>query len=242
MASQGFKDGGQKRVKPEQNDGVQGGSGGQMAAIANMIDEGDFEAARDYAEAVGVSLDDVKVPKGERKTEWEMFRKTGFVPRLPDTRPQPAPKTAAQVDVEKQQAAPAETNQQAVEWAANIRDESKKEQAEPAEKPAIPEGYKPAGEPFYRGGKQIQGYAPFTIGERVTMKDSAGQSGVIESLASPDDSGVFASAVVKFDNGMEQMVQFGKLEASAAQPITRADVTDRPRSRQQPSSQNASTP
>ena len=108
MASQGFKDSGQKRVKPEQNDGVQGGSGGNMAAITNMIEEGDFEAARDYAEAVGVSLDDVKVPKGERKTEWEMFRKTGFVPRLPDTRPQPAPKTAAQLDEEKQQAAEAE--------------------------------------------------------------------------------------------------------------------------------------
>lgn len=107
MASQGFKDSGQKRVKPEQNDGVQGGSGGSMTAIANMIEEGDFEAARDYAEAVGVSLDDVKVPKGERKTEWEMFRKTGFVPRLPDTRPQPAPKTAAQVDEEKRQAAEA---------------------------------------------------------------------------------------------------------------------------------------
>lgn len=351
MASQGFKDSGQKRVKPEQNDGVQGGSGGNMAAITNMVEEGDFEAARDYAEAVGVSLDDVKVPKGERKTEWEMFRKTGVLPRLPDTRPQPAPKTAAQVDAEKQQAAEAEaeakkpndtgwtsggqvaggrmsrirtiktedgrtivarlfewagryedgevnegsklllrlndsnraqeridafldrlvgktpaldlmgfkmepidddgsfrlldgnmvvsvertdtglqarhrsakssprlTDQQAVEWAANIRDESRK--SNDGDKPAIPAGYKPAGEPFYRGGKQIQGYAPFAPGERVTMKDSAGQSGVIESLASPDDSGVFASAVVKFDNGMEQMVQFGKLEAAAAQPDT----------------------
>jgi hypothetical protein len=108
MASQGFKDSGQKRVKPEQNDGVQGGSGGNMTAITNMIDEGDFEAASDYAEAVGIKLDDVKVPKGDRKTEWEMFRKTGLVPRLPDTRPQPAPKTAAQLEEEKRQAAQAE--------------------------------------------------------------------------------------------------------------------------------------
>ncbi len=81
--------------------------------------------------------------------------------------------------------------------------------------PSIPEGYKPAGEPFYREGKQVQGYAPFNVGDRVTVKDSGGQSGVIDSLASPDESGVFASAVVKFDNGSSQMVQFGKLEADA---------------------------
>jgi hypothetical protein len=83
MASQGFKDGGQKRAKPEQNDGVQGGSGGNMTAITNMIEEGDFEAARDYAEAVGVSLDDVKVPKGDRQAEWSTFRKTGALPPDP---------------------------------------------------------------------------------------------------------------------------------------------------------------
>ena len=47
------------------------------------------------------------------------------------------------------------------------------------------------------------------------MKESAGQSGVVENLAGPDDAGVFASAVVKFDNGASQMVPFGKLEAEA---------------------------
>lgn len=415
MASQGFKDGGQKRAKPEQNDGVQGGSGGNMTAITNMIDEGDFEAARDYAEAVGIArlfvsrtpknrdvlyaeqdgkLREVTSVSAEQKAQWERFMRDGTLPTPPDTKPQPAPKTAAQVDEEKRQAAEAEakkpkdtgwnmagtgyggkrylgrnittadgreivarvyenagdydevevkvdgvrkftvrdsynaqdkadafiktvtgkaadsassdmTPEEAAKYLKDfvyslnqldgmtdraqvllssplgksgrdnllmeafglnreqahdinnridarqpkklrnidmqdafdvfpslrkmvydaIQQAQAKEQKTPPQAPAIPEGYKPAGEPFYRGGKQIQGYAPFTIGERVTMKDSAGQSGVIESLASPDDSGVFASAVVKFDNGMEQMVQFGKLEASAAQPITRADVT-----------------
>lgn len=80
MASQGFKDSGQKRVKPEQNRGVQGGSGGSMAAINNMIEEGDFEAARDYAEAVGIKLEDVKVPRGENAHAWKVFLSTGKVP------------------------------------------------------------------------------------------------------------------------------------------------------------------
>jgi hypothetical protein len=100
MASQGFKDGGQKRAKPEQNDGVQGGSGGSMTAIANMIEEGDFEAARDYAEAVGIKLEDVRVPRGDMKPAWEKYLKDGTLPAPPDTKPQPAPKTAAQADME----------------------------------------------------------------------------------------------------------------------------------------------
>lgn len=108
MASQGFKDSGQKQVKPEQNRGVQGGSGGSMAAITNMIEEGDFEAARDYAEAVGIKLEDVKVPRGDMKPAWEKYLKDGTLPPAPDTRPQPAPKTAAQQDEEKRQAAEAE--------------------------------------------------------------------------------------------------------------------------------------
>jgi len=82
-ATQGFKDNGQKTVKPEQNDGVQGGSGGQMAAITNMIEEGDFEAARDFSEAVGIKLADVKVPRGERKPQWDQFVKDGTLPPEP---------------------------------------------------------------------------------------------------------------------------------------------------------------
>lgn len=81
--SAGFKDGGQKRASPPASDGVQGGSGGRLTAITNMIAEGDFEAARDYAEAVGVNLADVKVPKGDRKSQWEKFLKDGTLPQPP---------------------------------------------------------------------------------------------------------------------------------------------------------------
>ena len=107
-SSLGFKDGGQKPLKPEQNDGVQGGSGGQMAAITNMIEEGDFEAARDYAEAVGIKLEDVKVPRGERKPQWDQFLKDGTVPPPPNTAPMPEKKTAAQENAEKLEAEEAE--------------------------------------------------------------------------------------------------------------------------------------
>lgn len=86
-SSDGFKNNGQRTLKPKEVDGVQGGSVGRMTAINNMIDEGDFEAARDYSEAVGISLDDVKVPKGERKPQWETFRKDGTLPPPIDTRP-----------------------------------------------------------------------------------------------------------------------------------------------------------
>lgn len=107
-SSPGFKDNGQKTAKPEQNDGVQGGSGGQMAAIANMIEEGDFEAARDFAEAVGIKLEDVKVPRGERKPQWDQFLKDGTVPPPPNTAPMPEKKTAAQENAEKLEAEEAE--------------------------------------------------------------------------------------------------------------------------------------
>lgn len=107
-ATQGFKDNGQKTVKPEQNDGAQRGSGGQMAAVTNMIEEGDFEAARDFAEAVGIKLEDVKVPRGERKPQWETFLKDGTVPPPPNTAPMPEKKTAAQENAEKLEAEEAE--------------------------------------------------------------------------------------------------------------------------------------
>lgn len=467
-ASLGFKDSGQKTVKPEQNEGVRSGSGGQMAAITNMIEEGDFEAARDYAEAVGIKLEDVKVPRGERAPEWSEFMKTGKVPEqrrasrewtitneqnpngtwskvgvlkrvadgveyvatvrgdldgtnakyvmvkdgketgrmtsrqpfsralemaedaMPEANDKPAPSKAndtgwnmagtgyggkryrgrnittedgreivarvyenagnydevevkvdgvrkftvrdsynAQdkadafvktlIDGEQkadgtaaQQDAPAGRTYLAVPFnekdyakraGAKWDDDKKLWYADPitggmaegeingnlrqfipndystddrfnyygdkavaeavalnaaardgveyevkkrkhpdgmmlwsavkageqsqADAPTIPEGYKPAGEPFYRGGKLTQGYAPFAPGERVTMKDAAGQSGVVESFASPDDAGVFASAVVKFDNGVEQMVPLGKLQAAAAPEQTQATGTRR---------------
>ncbi len=81
-ASPGFKDRGQNRVKPEEADSVRRGSGGLMSAITNMIKEGDFEAARDYAGAVGVKLEDVKAPKDEnRAKEWKAFLKDGTLSR-----------------------------------------------------------------------------------------------------------------------------------------------------------------
>lgn len=105
-ASPGFKDSGQKQTSPSSSASVLGGT--KMDAVLNMIEEGDFEAARDYAEAVGIKLEDVKVPRGERKQQWDQFLKDGTVPPPVDTKPQPAQKTAAQLDEEKRQAAEAE--------------------------------------------------------------------------------------------------------------------------------------
>lgn len=459
-ASGGFKDSGQKTVRPPENKGALDG-GSKMDAITNMIEEGDFEAARDYAEAVGIKLDDVKVPKGDRKPQWDAFRKNGTLPPEPvspskewkfldlggsfvneseakqavltrvadgveyvatvkgridntsakytitkdgkqysamttrmqfsealvmaeaampkaNDKPAAGAKTANAEEepkldlmgftrtpmgngifqlrdgnllVEVQptltglqavhrgaKSSPRLTEQQAIEWAANIRSEAGAESgpADPAPKgrtyllvpfeekdlakvrgakwdaekkawyadpisggmaegeinvnltrfipedrtaddrfnyygdkgianvvalnaqqrdgvprklvkrkhpdeqtmfwsvvpddqkaePSIPEGYKPAGEPFYREGKQVQGYAPFNVGDRVTVKDSGGQSGVIDSLASPDESGVFASAVVKFDNGSSQMVPFSSLKAPFDRAATYKSVID----------------
>ena len=45
--------------------------------------------------------DDLKIANKERQTQWAKVRKDGTVPPPPDTRPQPAPKTAAQKDAEK---------------------------------------------------------------------------------------------------------------------------------------------
>lgn len=84
----------------------------------------------------------------------------------------------------------------------------------------IPEGYRPAGE-FYYEGKLIQSYGPFIPGERVTMKDAAGQSGVVENLMDPDANGITQRAEVKFDNGTILAVPFSQLTAEptvAAQP------------------------
>lgn len=454
-ASLGFKDSGQKTVGPAKNDGVQGGSGGQMAAITNMIEEGDFEAARDYAEAVGIKLEDVKVPRGERKPQWDQFLKDGTVPPPPDTRPIPPQRTPAQIAEDERLAKEAEAKkpkdtgwnmagtgyggkryigrnitlddgrkvvarvyenagvyeeaevrvdgerkftvtdrnnaqgkadafiktlmssagatvvvdkaavapesvtgkdlrERISAWAKAKWGDGKNEdvknpkwgsdititwqgikhaisnandpelrliagitelvgrashvESHPDKRgrddvkavhtfsvkatlgdealdvgivvrelkdghkfydhfiiksetpsgisgsassvvsdglgtPATdgvgesvsqpPAGYKPAGEPFYIKGTLTQGYAPFAPGERVTMKDSAGQSGVVESLTSPDDGGVFSGAMVKFDNGSTQIVKFGKLDAEAARAapddtpkLTRAEAAE----------------
>lgn len=267
LASPGFKDRGQATPKPATAGGVATGSATHQSAINNMIEEGDFVAARDYAEVVGFNLDGLKIADKNKQAQWAKFRKDGTIPLPPDALPKPAPKTAAQNDAEKAnpveepgidykgftrtstgndsfdlidsnlrvrveptgrdkyQASVGNTKssphlqgeQGAADWADAYRAESiraqKKDAVEQAPAPSIPAGYKPAGEPFYRGGKQIQGYAPFAPGERVTMKESAGQSGVVENLTSPDDAGVFSGAMVKFDNGSTQIVKFDKLEA-----------------------------
>jgi len=101
--SPGFSSKGQKQAAPERNPGVQNGSSTKAAALNAMIEEGDFEAARDYAQAAGLSLDDAK-PTGERKAQWAQFRKDGTVPAQADTKasgqqadaaPAPAPTSMA---------------------------------------------------------------------------------------------------------------------------------------------------
>lgn len=82
-ASPGFKDNGQKTLAPEENSSVLNAPGGKMGAVLSMIEEGDFEAARDFAEAQGINLDDVKVPRGDMKPAWEQFRKDGTLPPEP---------------------------------------------------------------------------------------------------------------------------------------------------------------
>lgn len=205
MASSGFKDGGQKQVKPEQNQGVQGGSGGKMAAITNMIEEGDFEAARDYAEAVGIKLEDVKVPRGDMKPAWEKYLKGGALPPAPDTRPQPAPKTAAQLDEEKRQAAEAE-----------------------AKKPKDT-GWNMAGTGY--GGKRYIGRNITLDDGREVVARIYENAGTYEGAEVKVD-GVRKFAVTDRDNAQGKADAFirtlasNDVDASApvAQPVTRADV------------------
>lgn len=61
--------------------GVQSGSGTQASAINNMIEEGDFEAAKQYAEAVGVALEDVKPRTKEQRAQWAQFLSDGARPQ-----------------------------------------------------------------------------------------------------------------------------------------------------------------
>ena len=76
QTSLGFKDNGQKRPAPERNPGVQNGSSTRQAALNALVEEGDFEAARDYAQATGQALEGVKA-KGDRAKEWAAFLADG---------------------------------------------------------------------------------------------------------------------------------------------------------------------
>jgi hypothetical protein len=70
--SPGFSDVGQRTRSAPEIEGVRKGSGGAVNAVANMLEEGDFEAARDYAALKGISLDDVKLSTQDRAklTNW----------------------------------------------------------------------------------------------------------------------------------------------------------------------------
>lgn len=63
--SPGFSATGQKPAVPAKPPAL--ASAGAKAAIENMVEEGDFEAALDYATAKGVSLDDLKLAKSDRQ-------------------------------------------------------------------------------------------------------------------------------------------------------------------------------
>lgn len=73
-ASPGFRDRGQQRARNEENQGVQRGSGGLVNAFNNMVEEGDLEAASDYADAVGLALDAKKVAGATKVLKWRESR------------------------------------------------------------------------------------------------------------------------------------------------------------------------
>jgi hypothetical protein len=60
----GFSDKGQAQVKPK---AASAASSGTVAALQNMVEEGDYQAALDYATAKGTTLDELKLTKPERK-------------------------------------------------------------------------------------------------------------------------------------------------------------------------------
>lgn len=82
-ASAGFRGEGtaHKPASEVRDFGVQSGSGTQASAINNMIEEGDFEAAKQYAEAVGVALEDVKPRTKEQRAQWAQFLSDGAQPQ-----------------------------------------------------------------------------------------------------------------------------------------------------------------
>lgn len=77
--SPAFRDTQRKTTTPV-IDSVRNGSRSKDEAVIGMIEEGDFEAAKEYAEAVGIDLQKVKVPRGEFKPQWDEFLKTGKLP------------------------------------------------------------------------------------------------------------------------------------------------------------------
>jgi hypothetical protein len=70
--SPGFSNSGQRTQRAPELEGAQRGSGGPANAIANMVDEGDFQAAYDYATFKGIDPATVKLdPKAKaRFSSW----------------------------------------------------------------------------------------------------------------------------------------------------------------------------
>jgi len=67
----------------------------------------------------------------------------------------------------------------------------------------IPEGYKPAGEPYHdKNQNLVQPYARFEVGERVRLRE-AGIEGAVEELVGPSDDGIFRRFVVAFPLGRQ---------------------------------------
>lgn len=85
-SSPGFKDA-PKPPAPDR-DGSEKGSGSKVAAFDNMVNEGDLEAASDYADAVGLELDPKKIANATKVLKWR------------ETRPAPAPEAAPQPEAE----------------------------------------------------------------------------------------------------------------------------------------------
>lgn len=110
--SSGFSNTGQRGGFPKQT--ADSGSGSTNAAIANMIDEGDMQAAKDFAESQGIALADVKLTKvlRERLDKWE--RDTEMAAKVaefeaknkPEPKPQEPEPTPA--PVAEKEAAPAD--------------------------------------------------------------------------------------------------------------------------------------
>jgi predicted RNA methylase len=78
-------------VKVGSEFGVEGGSGGAKAAVTNMVEEGDFQAAVDYAAAKGIDLDDLKLSKSDRQRLADWTKANGREPTAAEEPAAPAP-------------------------------------------------------------------------------------------------------------------------------------------------------
>ena len=78
--------------------GVESGSGGKVAAFDNMVNDGDLEAASDYADAVGLELDPKKVANATKVLKWRETRPAEAAPAPAAEAPAAAPAPTAEPD------------------------------------------------------------------------------------------------------------------------------------------------